>query len=89
MKNQVQNQSSKGGILGTVLVIFIVMGLIGSCSGTSTEKEYRCGSCKKIFTNSTDIKSIIRTNMCEPCYENFKYIQNLQEEMKKYEERNR
>lgn len=47
-----------------------------------------CGSCGKTFTNFTDTRSIARTNMCEPCYEDYKFVRDLQEELKKYEERN-
>lgn len=74
------------------ITILMCMGFLSMCSDfINNEKEetsYRCGSCGKTFTNQADTKSIAFTNMCEPCYENFKFKQELQEELKKYSERN-
>lgn len=56
-------------------------------SNNGDSKEEKCQVCYKTFTNKADVHSIIMTNMCENCYSNFKYSQDLEEELKKYEER--
>ena len=48
----------------------------------------KCEACGRTFTNSEDISSIRMTDMCVPCYEDYKFTKELREELKKYEERN-
>lgn len=84
------NQKSGGGstFIAIIVVILILAGL-GSCvgGGDSSEKSSKCQVCGKTFTNSDDRWSISMRNMCERCYENYKYSQDLKDELKKYEER--
>lgn len=87
MANNNGSSGGKGSIIGIIIVIVLILAAIGSCSGGS-DKEYKCSSCGKTYTNSADTRSIARTSMCEPCYENYKFTQDLKEELKKYDERN-
>lgn len=80
------SSGGKGSIFITAVIVIVILAAIGSCSG-GTSKEYICGFCGKTFTNSADKRSIQRTNLCELCYDNYKFSQELQEELKKYEER--
>ena len=79
-------KSSKGTIIIGIIVFVMIISFIGSCSGGS-DKEYVCSSCGKKFTNSADTRSIAMTSMCEPCYKNFKFKEDLKEELNKYNER--
>lgn len=85
------NNNSSGGkgstVIAIIIVILVLAGL-GSCMSGGSDKEYKCSACGKTFTNSADTRSIARTSMCEPCYENYKFTQDLKEELKKYDERN-
>ncbi|MBD5136117.1 MAG: hypothetical protein HDT39_09200 [Lachnospiraceae bacterium] len=70
------------------IIVIAAFWLLGSWVGTgNNSKEEKCQVCYKTFTNNDDVHSIIMTNMCENCYSNFKYTQDLKEELKKYEER--
>lgn len=80
------NSNGKSSPIVTVVVIFLALSVIGSCSG-GIDKEYTCSHCGRTFTNSADTRSIARTNMCEICYDNYKFSQDVKEELKKYEER--
>ena len=75
------------GFGGTLLLILLVVLMVNS--RTSKDKIYECSSCGKEFTNRDDVSSIARTSMCEPCYDDFKFTQELYNEAEKYEERNR
>ena len=86
-----QNNAQKGqghSWIIYLLVILLFLGFIGSCmnNSSSDDDEDRCSSCHKTFTNNDDVKSIAWTSMCERCYSNYKYTQDLKEELKKYEE---
>lgn len=83
------NQKSGGGsTFLTVIIVILVIAGIGSCSGYGdSEKTATCQVCHKTFTNSDDRNSIAWRNMCENCYSNYKYTQDLKDELKKYEER--
>lgn len=83
------NQKSGGGstILAIIIVVLVLAG-IGSClGGGGSEKSEKCQVCHKTFTNSDDVHSIVMRNMCENCYSNYKFTQDLKDELKKYEER--
>ena len=72
----------------TVIIMItslLVIALLPGCS--SSPKEYKCTACNKIFTNSADTRSIAKTNLCEPCYQDYKNIQELKEAAKQIEER--
>ena len=74
-----------GGIAILLLFIAFRVGL----SSSQEDNSYVCSVCERTFTNRDDKRSIAMTNMCEPCYDNFKYTQELLDESKKYEERNK
>lgn len=81
----------KGSCLSWIVIAVIIigiLGLIGSCLGNSSEddKAKTCQVCHKSFTNKDDVKSIIWSNMCERCHDNYEYTQELKEALKKYEE---
>lgn len=95
--NEYKNDISKiiRWIICILLVMLMCVGCFSMCKDFNEDvnekrenKTYRCSSCDKVFTNNDDVKSIIYTSMCEPCYEDFKFIQEVQEEIKKYSERN-
>lgn len=89
MANNNQNSGGGGSTIFAIIIVVLVLAGIGSCSGGGDSDNSReCSSCGKTFTNSADTRSIAYTSMCEPCYEDFKFMQDLQEELKKYEERN-
>ena len=70
------------------VIVIAAFWLLGSWARTGNNpKEEKCQVCYKTFTNKDDVHSIIMTNMCENCYSNFKYTQDLKDELKKYEER--
>lgn len=83
-------KSGGGGLVAiAIVVIFILLCALGSCSGgsdSSSSGSARCRVCGKTFTNSSDRKSIAYTNMCEKCYSNYKYSQDMKEALKKYQE---
>ncbi len=77
------------GFVGAcILVIFLMVQGFAWLNSDDKNESHICSSCHKKFTNSTDVKSISWTSMCEPCYENYKFKQKLQEELKKYLEHN-
>lgn len=87
------NQKSSGCGTGLVFIgiaiIVVLVFALGSCSsgGSSSSKSSKCQVCGRTFTNKADVKSIAYTNMCENCYKNYKYSQNLKDELNKYNER--
>jgi len=71
-----------------IFISILLFSAIFSCIGCSdSDTEYTCGSCGKTFTNSTDVKSIRKRNMCEPCYVEYKNIETLKDAAKTIEER--
>jgi protein-arginine kinase activator protein McsA len=91
------NNSSSGGmgstIIGIILVLLILAAL-GSCtsggsSSSSSSKSSKCQVCGRTFTNKDDVRSIAYRNMCESCYSNYKYSQELKEAAKKIQERSK
>lgn len=85
-----QTKTSKGNAIFVIIAIVIIISFFGgfnSCSSsTKSQKKYTCQVCHKSFTNKDDVNSIIWRNMCEKCYNNYKFTQDLKEELKKYEE---
>ena len=84
------NKQGGGSTILIIIVVILILAGLGSCVGDSdsdSDDSRRCSSCGKTFTNSADTSSIAWTSMCEPCYEDFKFMQDLQEELKKYDER--
>ena len=87
MANNNQNSGGGGSTILAIIIVVLVLAGIGSCSGGSDDDSSKCGSCGRTFTNSDDVSSIAWTNMCENCYDNYKFSQDLKDELKKYEER--
>ena len=85
------NENTKSTLIcvGIVALLFFVAFGNKFCSNGEKDKNYICSSCNREYTNRDDVNSIIRTSMCEPCYDDFKYIQELYDEAEKYKERNR
>lgn len=77
-----------GLVVICILAIFLMIKGFSWLNGNDKSDTYVCSSCHKTFTNRTDTKSIAYTSMCEPCYEDYKFKQELQEEIEKYQERN-
>lgn len=87
---ETKNKQSKGSVLFIIIAIIIVLAFLGNCSSccTSSSKSKSCKVCHKTFTNKDDVNSIAWTNMCEKCYNNYKYTQAISEGLKKYAENN-
>ncbi len=84
------NQKSGGGSTFLIIVVIVlILAGIGSCSGggSSSSDSARCEVCGKTYTNRDDVHSIAWRNMCERCYSNYKYSQDLKDEINKYNER--
>lgn len=83
--------NKQGGVstILTIIVVILILAGLGSCVGgdNSSEKSAKCQVCHKTFTNSDDRNSIAWRNMCENCYDNYKFSQDLKDELQKYEER--
>ena len=78
----------------TILICFGIIGVIilllaWRISSHDRQEVYECSRCEREFTNSDDVRSIRRTSMCEPCYEDYKFTEEVREEIEKYNERNR
>ena len=68
----------------------ILIGLNGGISiGSGNHGSSRtCSYCHKTFTNSSDVKSIKRTNMCKSCYSSYKFGSEAKEAAEEYKENN-
>lgn len=76
------------GLVGVcVLAIFLMIQGFAWLNGDDKDDDYVCSSCHKTFTNRADTKSIAYTSMCEPCYEKFKFKEDMKEEIHKMKER--
>lgn len=58
-------------LIAMICGLFIGMLIDTSITGTSS-RSYRCQFCERTFTDSSNTKSIKKTNMCENCYSNYK-----------------
>lgn len=76
------------GLVGVcVLAIFLMIQCFAWLNSDDKNNNNVCSSCHKTFTNRADTKSIAQTSMCEPCYENFKLKEDMEEEIHKMKER--
>lgn len=82
-----ETKGKTGIVLLIIIMCFSIKALWSHMANNNNPREEKCQVCYKTFTNNDDVHSIIMTNMCENCYDNFKYTQDLKEELKKYEER--
>ena len=67
-------------IISVVTAIFLIIAVIfciSQCDGMDTEKSAKCGACEKSFTDTANRKSIALRNLCEDCYETYKWIQEV------------
>ena len=82
------NKQGGGSTILIVIVVILILAGLGSCVGNSDSgNSSKCGSCGRTYTNSDDRSSIAWRNMCENCYDNYKFSQDLKDELNKYEER--
>ena len=70
-----------------ILVVLMSVPIISLLLNNKKDDINVCSSCHKTFTNRADTKSIAYTSMCEPCYENFKFKEDMKEEIHKMKER--
>ncbi len=80
MANDSSGKSSGGlgSAIIAIVIVLIILGGLGSCMGGSDDdKDYsaKCTSCNRTYTDSDNKWSIFYRNMCERCYENFKWVQ--------------
>lgn len=90
MENNNQDSDNDNSlVLLAVIIVAIVLVITVSCSNgnSSSPDTAKCEVCGKTYTNSDDVSSIAWNNMCERCYENFKFTQELKDEIVKYNER--
>ncbi|MEY8515712.1 hypothetical protein AALC25_02045 [Lachnospiraceae bacterium 29-84] len=80
-----KTKGKAGIVLLIIIMCFSIKALWSHMGNSNNSSEEKCQVCYKIFTNKDDVHSIIMTNMCEKCYGNFKYTQDLKEELKKEE----
>lgn len=80
------NENTKKTLFYSIIILIFVIII---ANHKSEEKEYRCASCDRVYTNREDTRSIARTNFCKPCYDRYKSNQKMIEEVNKYYERNR
>lgn len=83
-----KKMKGKAGIFVLIIIMCFSINALWShmINDSGSEKE-KCQVCHKTFTNRDDVHSIVMTNMCEKCYNNYKYTRDLKEELIKYEER--
>ena len=55
-----------------------------SSSSYSSDGELRCKSCGRSFSDDNNVRSIKHTNMCENCYNNYKFGSEAKEAEKDY-----
>lgn len=72
-----KNKSNIISIVTAVVLIIAVIFCISQCDGIDTEKSAKCGACEKTFTDTANRKSIALRNLCEDCYETYKWIQEV------------
>lgn len=58
------------GILLTILIV-VVAYLCSGCSAGGSSRT--CRSCGRSFTDSSNVSSIKKTNMCTNCYGNYQW----------------
>lgn len=62
--------------LSLIITVMMCLSLISivACN-SSGSNSYTCNVCHRKFSGGTsDSKSIIRTNMCVQCYNNYKHV---------------
>ena len=82
------------GIFLLILVILVGKGVGGigvkSTPKSTNSREYkssgesRCKSCGRFFSDDDNVRSIKHTNMCENCYNNYKFGTEAQDAASKY-----
>lgn len=67
-------------VSGSLIVLGMLTALLfgGSRSGGSSRT---CGSCGRSFSDSTNVSSIKRTNMCSNCYHNYQVAMDAKDKL--------
>lgn len=82
-----ESSNNLGG--NALTILFIILFIIGTIIffakilSPSDDSKY-CSSCNRSFTDTDNKKSISWRNMCENCYENYKFSQEVLEELEKW-----
>lgn len=59
------------GILLTILIVVVAYLCSGCSAGGGSSRT--CRSCGRSFTDSSNVSSIKKTNMCTNCYGNYQW----------------
>lgn len=89
--SDIRKLKRKGKIIGAIIMACaILIGLNGGISFRSgSNGNFRtCGYCHKTFTDSSNVKSIKKTNMCNSCYSSYKFGSEAKDAAEKYKEGN-
>lgn len=77
--------NEKSNIIGAtvcIIIAILVFGYFISIFTSPSEPNiYTCARCNKTFTDSANTKSIARTNFCAKCYNDYKFISEVQKEL--------
>lgn len=68
----------KGSLI--IIMIITLAALIGGCSNGGSVSTNNCKSCGRTFQAGDDAgnyRNIARTNMCNNCYNNYKWAQDV------------
>ncbi len=83
-----EKSKTKGSGMLIAVVVIVLLALLSQCNKDSSSQSKTCGVCNKTFTNSEDVESISKYNLCKNCNDRYEFTQGLKEEMLKDKERN-
>ena len=87
MQNDVRFEQKRNKlllILCTIIAACFGMAIIASVisgGGSSGSGSRTCGSCGRSFSDSANVSSIKRTNMCSNCYHNYHVAVNTKDKL--------
>lgn len=69
-------------VMGIVIALFVALlstcGGGGSSSSSSKSRSAECHICGRTYTDSSNVRSIRNTNMCNKCYRDYLTLQEMQ-----------
>ena len=68
-------------VLGSMIVLGMLIALVFGSSGSGGSGSRTCGSCGRSFSDSANVSSIKRTNMCSNCYHNYQVAVNTKDKV--------